>query len=158
MLENFNDAAAEGCCHFSAIALSQHGTETRMGEEIGNLQTGDVIALGFYLELAACEGREESLGRDELRALKDQFFETFFEPHVFFASPAFGHDIAPSMSTFQKRNEAFQHDAKAIVVRIETPARVLSLVIQFVDGDGDHREFKRFQKFQKLIIERASRL
>ena len=87
-LEDRGNPASEVGRQGPPLAAGERGAETGVGDQVGQLEAGNIIGLGFDLELAAGEASVELVRRHEVGALLEDSLEGVFEPAVLLSMAA----------------------------------------------------------------------
>ncbi len=129
---------------------------TRMGDQIGQLQPGYVVRLGFHLELSAGQSGLECGGAHVIRALLPKAVERSRETLILAPAARFGHRVTMGIYPRKEERVAFQQNSKAVMVRVIAPCCVRLMVLLLVKTDRDDDVLPGREQSEQFVVEAGS--
>ena len=131
------DLSAEGPRLCGFLAATEDVLETRVGDEIRELETGDVVSLGFYLELPAGEAGGKLVCRYVSSTLEPDSVEGIFQPAILTATTRLRHDVTDRALPLKPQYVSLEQHFLAIMVRVIVPHFVTLQMLVLINDDRD---------------------
>jgi hypothetical protein len=139
-------------------SLGNHLSLEGVGQEIGKLESRNVMILFFELDLPAGKNPPKALAGVKRGASLERGLERQSQLFVLAFAPGLGHNVSFQTDVLEPPRIPFQQGGNAVVIRVNESPIDLFLVLLLVDDDAGNLEGRISHDLHKTFLEGSIQL